>query len=344
MMPVVFTERGGFVMSNSCAALSGRPSFLLLVAVIVFTFPMTSTGQSSIPVPLLFSGNATVVAPPLQNTLYGNGLGQFALLARAPDCSMYAVLAEVSAGSPPFTAQLIQADYQDNLHDLAGLKTKADQFPDGCANPMGGNPAYLTYGYAGQTTTGNHIFVMAPYNQSGTLEIYNGKFTPFNQQVVLVQTLTTSFPNVQGVAAADLNGDGAQDLIVTLTSDAGAGQVVVFLGHGDGTFESAPAFTYNTPPNTVASYFSIADVNNDGKLDVVAVISAPNGSGKGSLQVLFGQGNGQFTTGPNTPLTASANLPVLVADLNGDGHQDVIVTDGEVMLGDGTGKFTPARL
>lgn len=96
------------------------PCLLALTVFICLIFCGTGVTQTSIPEPLLFSGNATVVAPPLANSGYAFGPNQFASLARREDCSMTAVLAELV---PP-SVQLLQNDYQNNLHQHAGLTTK----------------------------------------------------------------------------------------------------------------------------------------------------------------------------------------------------------------------------
>ena len=311
------------------------PAIFVLIVFVCSGMEM-ATAQSNIPTPLAFNGNSTVVAPPLANTAYGGGppFGQFAFLARNQDCSMSGVLAEESNGFQ-FSVQLIQPGYQDNLHDLAGLTTQGDQFPNGCPMPASGNPSHLTFAYAGQASNGNIIFAMASQSQDFVISIYNGSFVPGHQQVTVVQTLMANLPNIQGVAAADLNGDGASDLIVASTANTSpAGQIEVFLGRGDGTFQASPAFTYNTPANTELTYLSVSDVNHDNKADILTVIG-PVFSGSLSLQVLLGQGNGQFTTGANIPLTARANggayFPLLLVDINGDGSPDVVAGDDGVV-------------
>jgi len=174
----------------------------LLALVFICSCAVLNEAQSSIPTPLPFSGNSTIVAPPLANTPYGGGpnFGQFALLARDASCSMFAVLAEINAGQPQFSVQLIQADYQDNLHQLAGLTTTPDQFPNGCPDPPSGNPAYPGYAYAGQTGGGTRIFALGSLVGDGAINIYNGTFTPMTQQVTLVQTLTTTLTTIQAIA------------------------------------------------------------------------------------------------------------------------------------------------
>jgi hypothetical protein len=76
----------------------------------------------------------------------------------------------------------------------------------------------------------------------------------------------------QILATADFNGDGTTDLIV-----AQFFQASVLLGNGDGTF--------TTLPSAAPSVGVVADINGDGKLDVVD----PSG-----LSATFGNGDGTF--------------------------------------------------
>ncbi|MFE2728710.1 FG-GAP-like repeat-containing protein [Kitasatospora sp. NPDC059327] len=137
----------------------------------------------------------------------------------------------------------------------------------------------------------------------------------------------------QGLAAADLNGDGHLDL---LTSNLSTGTLSVFLGDGSGGFgtpSSVPAGV------TLPSKPKLADVNEDGKPD--AVVVAPGTPGR--VAVLLGDGAGGFGTA--NVLSAGTNLSsASVADLNGDGHADLVVSSADsneavVLEGAGTGAF-----
>src|SRR4051812_30291685 len=59
-------------------------------------------------------------------------------------------------------------------------------------------------------------------------------------------------------SAQDLNGDGKLDLVVT--RNWGRGEIMVMLGHGDGTFAEPLRITGNGSPKSA----TITDLNGDG--------------------------------------------------------------------------------
>jgi hypothetical protein len=113
--------------------------------------------------------------------------------------------------------------------------------------------------------------------------------------------------------------------------------VSVLLGNGNGTFQAAQNFRVGSYPTSVA----VADVNGDGRLDVVTANFHSN-----SLSVLVGNGNGTFLTARTVRL-GSSPAAVAVADVNGDGRLDLVVADYasngvSVLLGNGNGTFKSA--
>jgi hypothetical protein len=137
------------------------------------------------------------------------------------------------------------------------------------------------------------------------------------------------------VAVADVNGDGKPD---QLTANANTHTAGVLLGTGNGTF--GPITTYSTSAGSAPTDIEVADVNGDGKLDLLTANIFGNAVG-----VLLGNGNGTF--GTVTPFSTGADsspFKLAVADVNGDGKLDLL-TDNRggdaagVLLGTGTGSF-----
>jgi Bacterial Ig-like domain (group 3)/FG-GAP-like repeat/Abnormal spindle-like microcephaly-assoc'd, ASPM-SPD-2-Hydin len=171
--------------------------------------------------------------------------------------------------------------------------------------------------------------------------------------------------------AADVNGDGKTDILAVPSTGVpvgliGSGQyaVTVFLNQGGGSFASSG--TFPVTPVAGGLYVSfpqpvLADLNGDGKLDLITQIQAVGATqiqGLITVDVLLNQGDGTF--GPYTPVTI-ANGPNLgpdsefpfgmaSGDVNGDGKPDLILTasdddancDAIVLLGNGDGTFQPA--
>jgi hypothetical protein len=140
----------------------------------------------------------------------------------------------------------------------------------------------------------------------------------------------------QDVAVADVNGDGIPDLVV---ANRLSNSVSVLLGNGNGTFQKAKNFAIGPTPVCVV----VADVNNDGHPDLITA----NVLGD-TLSVLLGNGNGTFAAAQNfraaNGLGPFGPYAVAVADVNGDGHLDLIVADNaknvvSVLLGNGDGTF-----
>ena len=146
-----------------------------------------------------------------------------------------------------------------------------------------------------------------------------------------------------GVVTVDLNGDGKLDIVTGAATFSLSSNVSVFLGNGDGTFQSRIDYAFSaffsgvSPPNSILA----SDLNNDGKSDVVAV----NGSG---ATVFLGNGDGTL----NPPVrydSSSVATSLVVGDVNVDGKIDLAVSNFgsgpngvvSIMLGKGDGTFFP---
>jgi hypothetical protein len=138
------------------------------------------------------------------------------------------------------------------------------------------------------------------------------------------------------LTTADFNGDGKPDLAVT-NYTAGSGVVSVMLGNGDGTFGARLPLTTDAKSRDVVA----ADVNHDGKLDLVV-----SNYGGNSVSVLLGNGNGTFGA-QATFATDLRPRGLAVADMNRDGKLDVVTSNGigtvSVLLGNGDGTLATSK-
>jgi hypothetical protein len=108
----------------------------------------------------------------------------------------------------------------------------------------------------------------------------------------------------------------------------------VLLGRGDGSF--ALAATYG-PYSGWPGSLSLADVNSDGKTDVV--VPAPD---TGLLRVLLSQGDGTLQEPSLYSISVNVYF-VAVGDFSGDGNLDLATEGGDVLLGNGDGTFQAAQ-
>lgn len=133
--------------------------------------------------------------------------------------------------------------------------------------------------------------------------------------------------NASNTKTGDFNGDGRDDMVVI-----GASVIRVFFGNGTGGFSSNVTFAAHTENQII-----VADVNNDGKDDII-------GSSAADTLRAYTYSGGTFTT-IGTISLPSAGLPydLSVGDIDQDGNIDLVVADStnvSILLGDGSGGFT----
>jgi len=135
------------------------------------------------------------------------------------------------------------------------------------------------------------------------------------------------------VAVGDFNGDGILDLATCGENPLGGSAYSILLGNGDGTFQRAHTYS-----DGGAYGIAVADLNGDGKLDLVM-------DGPGPVVVALGNGDGTFQKSISYP-AAMSSYGLAVGDFNGDGKVDVVITDQyrqgvDLLLGNGDGTLGP---
>jgi len=148
---------------------------------------------------------------------------------------------------------------------------------------------------------------------------------------------TVQYP--RGLAAGDLDRDGDLDLVAV--SDSYDAKVWVLAGQGDGTF--APAVSYDAGTAPYLYTVTVADVNQDGNLDVLALDNYYY-STVDTMLILLGNGDGTLQAPLSTTLGNGVGSWIL-SDVNGDSIGDLVHTIGSVlhvMRGNGDGTFQTA--
>jgi hypothetical protein len=167
-----------------------------------------------------------------------------------------------------------------------------------------------------------------------------------------------------GLAIGDVNGDGIPDLVLANNCQGSpmqgcngtyGGSVSVLLGNGNGTFR--PAVIYSSGADQATSV-AIADLNGDGYPDIAVTNLCPSQTAKectGVIGVLLGNGNGTFRPASTYSAGPAFAFSVAVADVNGDGRPDLVLSSAcldsrcgsgaaSVLLNNGDGTFQARKL
>lgn len=150
-------------------------------------------------------------------------------------------------------------------------------------------------------------------------------------------------PHTHALLVIDVNNDRKPDIITANNAD---NDIAVMLGDGKGGFSSAGNSVFPCGPSPYP--LAAADVNEDGNIDILVPNSKPDLS---EMTVMLGNAKGEFAKTSASPIKipppARDVYYVAAADVNGDGHVDVLLNGNHddcasVLLGDGKGNFKPA--
>lgn len=169
----------------------------------------------------------------------------------------------------------------DGLQNIDASDLDGDGFPDLFVGTAHGGVYTLDSG------TGNFFQSLLNYGD-GTF----GKSRAYLPSNYVLQNYTNLGANAV-YDVADFTGDSKPD-IVTLDFNSGGASLSVLKGNGDGTFQQpgveTPIAGLTSPMQAAA--LAAADLNNDGKMDVVFAWS--DNGGNGHVSVALGNGNGTF--------------------------------------------------
>jgi hypothetical protein len=216
---------------------------------------------------------------------------------------------DCSGNSP--AAPSVTYGVADGAISLAVADVNGDGFPDIVTGSMPNQNAGAGYGYS----PGNSLTVRL---NDGT-----GSFGPARVFV--------GDPGMVGLSVADLQNNGRPDII---TANQNTNSTTVYLNDGsggygepgggyDGYMEGVPT----SPVNAPITGFATADVDGDGKPDLVLVENTELGSYENTepLTVLLNQGNGQFGLPIRSVINATgAVYDFVLADFRKIGRPDFL--------------------
>jgi hypothetical protein len=179
-------------------------------------------------------------------------------------------------------------------------------------------PLYLQSLVVGNFNADSHPDIIAANDVSLSLLPGNGDGTFGAAQTVA--SFSNSNSQIVSVVAARFNADANLDLAVAYvgTNSTGGVDLQFLMGHGDGTFTYASSSFFSFTFGAMAA----ADINHDGKMDLVGV----GYDGVGAIiSVLPGNGDGTFGARQDFRTGGIVHTPTALAigDFNGDGYLDV---------------------
>lgn len=246
----------------------------------------------------------------------------------------------LSTGAGAFGAPTLTPAGDDPLY-LASADLNGDHLPDVVSASYDDGTLTVFFNSAGAPGTfGAPVILSSPGASQVAIGDMNGDGLPdlvsadFNVSLFL-QTAPGTFASpvtlysggASWVAVGDLNGDGQPDVALT---DAVGVKVLFHTGAPGSVTYAAPVsvFTQSVNPGiTGANLIAIADVNGDGLEDLVITDPGPVGSPPTVNILLQDAAHPGTFLGPVVYPLPGDSIPqsIVLADLNADGHPDIVI-------------------
>jgi len=188
-----------------------------------------------------------------------------------------------------------QATYTAEVGDIDPAVKLVDVNGDGHLDVVASAAYYQLAGPGYGAEAGYLVSVLKGDGKGGfaPAQIYRGGFNAFS------------------IAVADFTGDNKPEII---TADSSENQASLFVNDGNGNYDGAQggAIGYlegvaNAPNPTVS--MQTADVNGDGKPDLLLIEDGPDSSQPSQITVLLNDGTGKFLPPIRSPITVGPTVP-----------------------------------
>jgi len=222
---------------------------------------------------------------------------------------------------------LVAANYYSSNVSVLLQGNTAGQFPSATNITLGtstiANPSSIAVG----DLNGDGLADIAVADQSSSNNVYVLLQDPANHGHFLAPVVLTNPNPVSSVAIADVDGDGLMDIVSTSYSahgDVGNASVFIQDPANHGAFLTRVDYQAGSVPSAI----KVADVDGDGRPDLIVADRGFSNTGNYGVSVLF-----QSTTtagtflAPVTYVTAYGAIDVAVGDLNNDGKPDLVVAN-----------------
>jgi hypothetical protein len=207
-----------------------------------------------------------------------------------------------------------------------------------------GKPDVAIVSYATGNTAGNARLII----------LLNQGDETFSMKSYLLPSAMTEGVVVSNPVTGDFNGDGNPDLAFVFSSSTTGSKAWIYTFAGDGKGNFAPAKrSYIFDTNFVANGHPLqaADLNGDGRTDLVINLPAKSNAGQPRIASLLSKGSAGFYWASAVYIPSPGATDIVVADFNGDGKPDLayigqtqytipIIEVGGVYPGNGKGGFT----
>ncbi len=288
----------------------------------VYVFPGVGGGSFGAPITLAADSGTTngqFISGPVAADVDGDGLAEVVfgrtsgvgVIDVGPAGPVITSLAGVSDAIGAIAVADLEGDGDDDLvvTDAAGTFVLSQQ-PGGFVR--GAVLAGMDTRYALADVTGDGLVDAVSLSGAVDVQQPDGSF--------LSKPSAGKTPGAWDLGVGDVTGDGRADIV--RSELANGGHVYVNAGNGDGTF-NAPV---GSPAYEIPEALTLADVDRDGRLDVVV-----GNGGWDAVSVLFQQPDGTLSAPSRTPAPYSSHYwpgALQAADVNGDGAPDLVLAGG----------------